>query len=49
VVQPHDMTRAGKELEAELDRVLPAAALTDQMSAIRCFDPELPRTPTASW
>ncbi len=46
VVQPHDMTRMGKELEAEL-----IAFCRQQLSPIKCprsidFDPELPRTPT---
>ncbi len=46
VVQPHDMTRAGKDLEAEL-----IAFCRQQLSPIKCprsidFDPELPRTPT---
>jgi acyl-CoA synthetase (AMP-forming)/AMP-acid ligase II len=46
VVQPHDMSRAGKELEAEL-----IAFCRQQLSPIKCprsidFDPELPRTPT---
>ena len=31
VVQPHDMARAGKELEAELMPVLPQASVADQM------------------
>ena len=46
VVQPHDMSRAGKELEAEL-----IAFCRQHLSPIKCprtvdFDPELPRTPT---
>ncbi len=31
VVQPHDMAKAGKELEAELIAVLPQASVADQM------------------
>lgn len=46
VVQPHDMTRAGKELEAEL-----MLFCRQHLSPIKCprsvdFEPELPRTPT---
>jgi fatty-acyl-CoA synthase/long-chain acyl-CoA synthetase len=46
VVQPHDMTRAGKELEAEL-----IVFCRKHLSPIKCpksidFEPELPRTPT---
>lgn len=46
VVQPHDMTRAGKELEADL-----IAYCKTRLSAIKCprsidFEAELPRTPT---
>lgn len=46
VVQPHDMARAGKELEAEL-----IAFCRQHLSPIKCpksvdFEPELPRTPT---
>jgi fatty-acyl-CoA synthase/long-chain acyl-CoA synthetase len=46
VVQPHDMARAGKGLEAEL-----IAFCRQHLSPIKCprsvdFDPELPRTPT---
>jgi fatty-acyl-CoA synthase len=46
VVQPHDMTRAGKALEAEL-----IAYCRKQLSPIKCpksvdFEAELPRTPT---
>jgi len=46
VVQPHDMARAGKELEAKL-----IAFCRQHLSPIKCprsidFDPELPRTPT---
>jgi acyl-CoA synthetase (AMP-forming)/AMP-acid ligase II len=46
IVQPHDMSRAGKELEAEL-----ILFCRERLSPIKCprsveFDPELPRTPT---
>jgi fatty-acyl-CoA synthase/long-chain acyl-CoA synthetase len=46
VVQPHDMARAGKELEAEL-----IGFCRKHLSPIKCpksidFEPELPRTPT---
>src|SRR5207253_7774647 len=46
VVQPHDMARAGKELETEL-----IAFCRKQLSPIKCpksidFEVELPRTPT---
>ncbi|UTD26407.1 acyl-CoA synthetase [Bradyrhizobium sp. WD16] len=46
VVQPHDMSRAGKALEAEL-----IAFCRQHLSPLKCprsvdFDPELPRTPT---
>jgi fatty-acyl-CoA synthase len=46
VVQPHDMARAGKDLEAEL-----IAFCRQHLSPIKCpksvdFEPELPRTPT---
>jgi len=46
VVQPHDMARAGKELEAEL-----IVFCRKHLSPIKCpksidFEPELPRTPT---
>ena len=46
VVQPHDMSRAGKELEAEL-----ILFCRKHLSPIKCpksvdFEPELPRTPT---
>ncbi|MCW2354023.1 MULTISPECIES: acyl-CoA synthetase [Bradyrhizobium] len=46
VVQPHDITRAGKELEAEL-----IAFCRQHLSPIKCpksidFEQELPRTPT---
>src|ERR1700694_20983 len=46
VVQPHDMARAGKELEAEL-----IVFCRKHLSAIKCprsidFEAELPRTPT---
>ena len=46
VVQPHDMTKAGKELEAEL-----IVFCRKHLSPIKCpksidFEPELPRTPT---
>jgi fatty-acyl-CoA synthase/long-chain acyl-CoA synthetase len=46
VVQPHDMKRAGKELEADL-----IAFCKTRLSAIKCprtidFEAELPRTPT---
>jgi len=46
VVQPHDMGRAGPQLEAEL-----IAYCREHLSRIKCprsidFDPELPRTPT---
>jgi acyl-CoA synthetase (AMP-forming)/AMP-acid ligase II len=46
VVQPHDMARAGKELEAEL-----IAFCRTRLSPLKCprsvdFDPQLPRTPT---
>ena len=46
VVQPHDMARAGKELEAEL-----IAFCRKHLSPIKCprsidFEAELPRTPT---
>jgi long-chain acyl-CoA synthetase len=46
VVQPHDMAKAGKELEAEL-----IAFCRKHLSPIKCprsidFDAELPRTPT---
>lgn len=46
VVQPHDMSRAGPALEAEL-----IAFCRRHLSPIKCprsidFDPELPRTPT---
>jgi fatty-acyl-CoA synthase/long-chain acyl-CoA synthetase len=46
VVQPHDMARAGKELEAEL-----IAFCKSRLSALKCprsvdFEAELPRTPT---
>jgi fatty-acyl-CoA synthase/long-chain acyl-CoA synthetase len=46
VVQPHDMARAGKELEAEL-----MAFCRKHLSPIKCprsidFEAELPRTPT---
>jgi fatty-acyl-CoA synthase/long-chain acyl-CoA synthetase len=46
VVQPHDMTRAGKDLEAEL-----MAFCRQHLSPIKCprsidFEAELPRTPT---
>ena len=46
VVQPHDMERAGKDLEAEL-----IAFCRQHLSPIKCpksvdFEPELPRTPT---
>src|SRR3979409_857751 len=45
-VQPHDMARAGKELEAEL-----ILFCRKHLSPIKCpksidFEPELPRTPT---
>jgi hypothetical protein len=33
VVQPHDMTKAGKELENELIGVLPKTPVTNQVSA----------------
>ena len=46
VVQPHDMSQAGKELEAEL-----IAFCRQRLSPIKCprsvdFEAELPRTPT---
>src|SRR5439155_55082 len=46
VVQPHDMSRAGKELEADL-----IAYCKSRLSTIKCprsidFETELPRTPT---
>lgn len=46
MVQPHDMARAGKELEADL-----IAYCKTRLSAIKCprsidFEVELPRTPT---
>jgi acyl-coenzyme A synthetase/AMP-(fatty) acid ligase len=46
VVQPHDMARAGKELEREL-----IAFCRQHLSPIKCpksidFEIELPRTPT---
>jgi fatty-acyl-CoA synthase len=46
VVQPHDMARAGKDLEAEL-----IAFCRQHLSPIKCpksvdFEPDLPRTPT---
>jgi long-chain acyl-CoA synthetase len=46
VVQPHDMARAGKELEAEL-----MLFCRHRLSPIKCpksidFEAELPRTPT---
>ncbi len=46
VVQPHDMSRAGKELEQQL-----ILFCREHLSAIKCprsidFEPELPRTPT---
>jgi len=46
VVQPHDMTRAGKDLENEL-----MLFCRKHLSPIKCprsidFEPELPRTPT---
>jgi long-chain acyl-CoA synthetase len=46
VVQPHDMGKAGKELESEL-----IAFCRQRLSAIKCprsidFEAELPRTPT---
>ncbi len=46
VVQPHDMSRAGKELETEL-----ILFCRKHLSPIKCpksvdFEPELPRTPT---
>ena len=46
VVQPHDMARAGKELEAEL-----MVFCRKHLSPIKCpksidFEAELPRTPT---
>ena len=46
VVQPHDMTKAGKELEAEL-----IVFCRKHLSPIKCpksidFEAELPRTPT---
>jgi long-chain acyl-CoA synthetase len=46
VVQPHDMAKAGKKLEAEL-----IAFCKSRLSAIKCprsidFEAELPRTPT---
>ena len=46
VVQPHDMAKAGKELEAEL-----IVFCRKHLSPIKCprsidFEPELPRTPT---
>ena len=46
VVQPHDMTKAGKALEAEL-----MVFCRKHLSPIKCpksidFEPELPRTPT---
>jgi fatty-acyl-CoA synthase/long-chain acyl-CoA synthetase len=46
VVQPHDMTRTGKDLEAEL-----MAFCRKHLSPIKCprsidFEAELPRTPT---
>ena len=46
VVQPHDMSSAGKALEADL-----IVLLQDSLSAIKCprsidFEAELPRTPT---
>jgi fatty-acyl-CoA synthase/long-chain acyl-CoA synthetase len=46
VVQPHDMAKAGKELESEL-----IAYCREKLSAIKCpksidFAAELPRTPT---
>jgi fatty-acyl-CoA synthase/long-chain acyl-CoA synthetase len=46
VVQPHDMARAGKELEAEL-----ILFCRKHLSPLKCprsidFEPELPRTPT---
>ncbi|MDB5565380.1 MAG: hypothetical protein JWP84_1946, partial [Tardiphaga sp.] len=46
VVQPHDMNRAGKQLEAEL-----IAYCRKHLSPIKCprsidFEAELPRTPT---
>ena len=46
VVQPHDMARAGKELETQL-----ILFCRKQLSPIKCprsidFEAELPRTPT---
>ena len=46
VVQPHDMAKAGKDLEAEL-----IVFCRKHLSPIKCpksidFEPELPRTPT---
>jgi long-chain acyl-CoA synthetase len=46
VVQPHDMARAGKDLEAEL-----MLFCRKHLSPVKCprsidFEPELPRTPT---
>jgi len=46
VVQPHDMSKAGKALEAEL-----IVFCRKHLSPIKCpksidFEPELPRTPT---
>ncbi|MEH2563670.1 acyl-coenzyme A synthetase/AMP-(fatty) acid ligase [Bradyrhizobium sp. AZCC 2289] len=46
VVQPHDLTRAGQTLEAEL-----IAYCKSRLSTIKCprsvdFEADLPRTPT---
>jgi len=46
VVQPHDMAKAGKELEARTDRVLPQASVADQMPQEHRLRSRTARTPT---